>query len=144
MVEKRIGPQEFSGILSKDSVPFDFPSIDTKFMLNSYVAKNLPFVAPVEYLFPIDTNCAPPSKSPVLHYVPIDRLLGVILQNTSVQAVLHEAETKSRDPRALYDVYSGTKMDDFVDFNLSSSQVIHLQFYIDEFELCNPIGAIRG
>ena len=41
----------------------------------------------------------------------------------------------------MFDVFSGSKMDDFV---FPPGQVLHLQFYINEFDLCNPIGAKRG
>lgn len=127
--------QTLSGLLAEGTM-FDQVAnqLDTKAKLKSYISSNFPFVAPVSYLLD------PHDYLSVFHYIPIIDLLKQVLSRADVQEQLEKNQHFYHHSHVLYDTCDGDRINGCP----TSHSVLKLQLYVDEFELCNPIGPKRG
>jgi len=110
-------------------------AVNSKFKLKNYVISNFPYVTPRAYFLAVH------DRDSTYHYVPIIDMLKAVLSRTDVQKQVQKNEHSSHHPNVLYDTCDGECSNNT---ECSSTAVIKLHMYIDEFELCNPIGAKRG
>ncbi len=109
-------------------------AVNSKFKLRNYIASNFPYISPqVFYLSAHD-------KASIYHYVPVKEMLKAVLSRTDVQKQIQKNEHSYHHPNVLYDTCDG-ECSNTVD---CSSMPIKLHMYIDELEICNPIGSKRG
>lgn len=109
--------------------------LDSTPKFNSFIASNFPFIAPCQYLLAAhDAN----SK---YDYIPVTDLLKAVISKPDVYEQIKKDQHFSHSSNVLYDTCDGER---HKNKETSRELVLHLQFYIDEFELCNPIGARRG
>lgn len=129
--------QILSRILSEDNVLFDRAAeeLNSKFKLKNYVSSNFPYIAACPYLLNDE------DESSQYHYIPLTDLLKKVISRPDVYKQLSKDQHRVHDTDVLYDTCDGQchKQSDAL-----SQLCLHLQFYVDEFETCNPIGSKRG
>lgn len=109
--------------------------LDSTLKFNSYIASNFPFIAPCQYLL---VNHDANSK---YDYIPMTDLLKAVISRPEVYEQIKKDQHCNHSSHVLYDACDGER---HKNRETSRELVLHLQMYIDEFELCNPIGAKRG
>lgn len=104
-------------------------------MLERYCEDELEYIAPVQ--ISLDQT---ERHGAHFQYIPLEALLSKIAQNHDVWAMLNQEETP-KDQDIMKDYTDG---DQFKSRELSSLSTLRLHFYIDEFEIVNPLGSKRG
>ncbi|CAM4647907.1 unnamed protein product [Leuciscus chuanchicus] len=109
--------------------------ISSEWMLEHYCEDELEYIAPVQ--IPLDQT---ERHGAHFQYIPLKALLRKIAHNEDVWAMLNQEKTpKHQDVMEDY-----TDGDQFKSCELSSLSNVRLHFYIDEFEIVNPLGSKRG
>ena len=101
-------------------------SINSVYKYNNIVFKEYPYVSPIEYPFSIL------NKNVIVHYNPIIDLLSTFFSNINIDILCNNSNNQFQK---YTDVRDGTKWKEF------PVNTIRLQIYIDEFEICNPLGS---
>lgn len=109
-------------------------AVNSKFKLRSYIAANFPYVSPQAFYLSVH------DRASIYHYVPVIEMLKAVLSRIDVQKQIQQNEHSYHHPNVLYDTCDG-ECSNTVD---CLSNPIKLHMYIDEFEICNPIGSKRG
>lgn len=109
--------------------------ISSEWMLERYCEDELEYIAPVQV--PLDQT---EQHGAHFQYIPLQALLRKIVQNEDVWAMLNQEEApKHQDIMEDY-----TDGDQFKSSHLTSLSSLRLHFYIDEFEIVNPLGSKKG
>ncbi|RXN21976.1 zinc finger protein [Labeo rohita] len=109
--------------------------ISSEWMLERYCEDDLGYIAPVQ--IPLDQT---ERHGAHFQYTPLKALLSKIAQNDDVWAMLNQEETP-KDQDVMKDYTDGEQ---FKSCELSCLSNLRLHFYIDEFEIVNPLGSKRG
>jgi len=110
--------------------------LDTKYKIQKYIRKFFPFVGAREYFL----SCHDDHSK--YHYVPVPELLKTLIMREDLFEMIHRNKHSMHQQDVLYDTCDGRLSTLVDDDDLSITVKLHL--YIDEFELCNPIGAKCG
>lgn len=109
-------------------------AVNSKFKLKNYIASNFPYANPQAFFLSVHDNAS------IYHYVSIIDMLKAVLSRTDVQKQIQKNEHSHHHPNVLYDTCDG----EYSSFVGCPSILIKLHMYVDEFEICNPIGSKRG
>lgn len=112
--------------------------IASSYHFDKFIRDNFPVVKPQSY----SLSMSEPNKY-TFHYIPVTQVLEVLLESKDVGALLLRQQEGLYGTDVLLDVCDGTAIRKNSFFS-SEPGVIPLHFYVDEFEVCNPIGAKRG
>lgn len=127
---------DLSDLLNQQNIFDDcLHQISSEWMLERFCKDELEYIAPVQ--IPLDQT---EQHGTHFQYIPLKALLSKIAQNGDVWAMLNQEETP-KDQDVMKDYTDGDQFKSCVLFSLSS---LHLHFYIDEFEIVNPLGSKRG
>ena len=110
--------------------------LDSKYKIQKYIKKFFPFVGAREYFL----SCH--DEKSKYHYIPVPELLKTLIMREDVFEMMCGNKHSMHQQDVLYDTCDGRHSIHVDDDDLSMNIKLHL--YIDEFELCNPIGAKRG
>lgn len=127
--------ETFSSLLGEDT-QFELHklNLNTKFKFKKFIEQNFPYVAPKKYLL------SPHSKESKYTYVPITDIIKTVFPKPGFQEIINKYQHQTHHPDALYGTCDGSISKNSDDDSLQ----LKIQLYVDEFELCNPIGAKRG
>ena len=106
------------------------------------VLKDL-FVQLFLLLSPKLIHCLYLSLLSTFHYIPVTEVLKKLLENREAGQLLLTQTNSDYGLDILLDVCEGTAIRSN-NFFSSDAGILPLHFYINEFEVCNPIGARRG
>ena len=118
--------------------------LNSGYKRNKYIKDNFKYVSPVEILLnksEVDMGL----KKDVLHYVPIEESLRLLLEDkTFIEMMeLNRSKVCDRDTRKIAHVRDG-KLYKTNDFFALNPEALSLLLYSDGVEIVNPLGSARG
>jgi len=116
-----------------------FTHLDSEYKLNKFITTNFAYVKPQDMVL----GHNPSGKPAKFSYVSICSVLELALSNDDIR---HHILSRSADAVAedcLACFTDGTVFRDHA-FFAENPNALRLHFYLDEFEVCNPIGSKRG
>jgi hypothetical protein len=116
-----------------------FQHINTDYKLNRFICDNFQFAKPIEIVF----EPRRPGNSPSFHYIPVSSVLKLMLSNVDVRQQIQSGKTVFEDAYHMASYVDGSIYANHPFFS-DHPDAIRLHFYLDEFEVCNPIGSKRG
>ena len=119
-----------------------FDELDSENKLFNFISEKFNYIKPTERIL----HRNPTGRNAVYQYVPIQPVLETYLKNKSIRCEMQlDGPAKNFDSDGI--VYkSFTDGSAFINHPFFSiyNNALRLHFYIDEFEVCNPLGAKRG
>jgi hypothetical protein len=116
-----------------------FDKIDTEYKLNKMIRTEFMFVQPIEIVL----GSQPGKKPAVFSYIPVTSVLKLVLSNDEIRHHILSRQNLSCSGDGMYSFVDGTIYKQHAFFSINPN-AIRLHFYLDEFEVCNPIGSKRG
>jgi hypothetical protein len=116
-----------------------FTNIDTDYKFNKFIEANFANVKPQEMVL----GNKPGAKPAKYSYISIESVLGLMLSNDDIRHHLLSRSTILPSENHLTSFIDGTIFRDHSFFK-DNPNAIRLHFYLDEFEICHPIGSKRG
>ena len=126
---------DFKTILNDNLFSEPITQLNSDHKFNSFVRNHMPFVEPQSFYLDVNETDKP------FHYISVIDILRAVLSKKDVSKLVEENQHCYHQPGVLFDFCDGEAFGQNLFFDPS---VIRLHFYIDEFEVCNPIGAHRG
>ena len=127
-------------ILLRDVSVFEdiFKQIDTDYKLNKTIQSHFTFVKPSMMVLADNQQ----GKPAVFSYVSVTSVLKLVLGNNDVRC--HVLSCMNAVPCDRMSSYIDGSAYQENSFFVEHPQALRLHFYLDEFDVCNPIGAKRG
>ena len=114
--------------------------MDTDYKLNKYISANFVNIKPTEMVFP---NRTASGKLAKFSYVSVSSVLELMLSNEDTRNHINLQDTCVPSADQMHSFLDGTIYWEH-SFLSKNPTALRLHFYIDEFEMCNPIGSKRG
>ena len=140
--EQSIAPQsEAAQFLSSNTPMFSnvFSDIDSDYKLNKFVESNFMLAMPSEIVLATKAS----GKPAVFSYVSVTSVLKHMLLNEDIRHHILSRQDVLPNSDRMTSFVDGSVYADHSFFS-KHRDAIRLHFYLDEFEVCNPIGSKRG
>jgi len=116
-----------------------FKNINSDYKLNKFICSNFTFVKPQEIVLGHKST----GKPAVFSYISVSSVLKLMLSNDDIRHQVLSGNTVLPCTDALGSFTDGNIYKDHTFFS-EHPNGIRLHFYLDEFEVCNPLGSKRG
>ena len=130
-------------LLGQSTSLFDgvFQNIDSDYKLNKAVHANFAVADPSEFSLGFDSN----GKPATFVYISVSSVLQQMLGNDDIchHILSNSNDLFSGDGDTMSSFKDGSVYENHLFFK-ENCDALRLHFYLDEFEVCNPIGAKRG
>ena len=139
-----VGDTVFENFVDQSESVLDemFQNVTTAKQLKSYCTKNLGMVKPLEIMLGHHFQNGKKKKNS-FQYVPVLETIKMFLAHQDVASEIVKDCTQVADNDYLYSYKDGSACQNSTLFRNDKSS-LRLHFYVDDFEVCNPIGSRRS